>query len=137
MFKVGDRIRNKTTGWEFIIVEITNDSKVIVKSPNNTPTKYPNTFSYFNFCDTSDFELIPNKFDVNVLKPFDQVLVRLTNNCLWLPKFFFYYDTDPKIKYYPFVTTDNIGYPQCIPYEGNEHLCRKTDNCDEFYKTWN
>lgn len=25
---------------------------------------------------------------------------------------------------------------QCIPYEGNEHLLGKTDDCDEFYKTW-
>ena len=83
-----------------------------------------------------EWNLVPNKFDINILKPFDQVLVRLTNNCIWVPKFFFYYDTNPKIKCYPFVTTDNIGYPQCIPYKGNEHLCRKTDDCDNFYKTW-
>ena len=29
-----------------------------------------------------------------------------------------------------------ICWAQCIPYEGNEHLLGKTDDCDEYYKTW-
>ena len=27
-------------------------------------------------------------------------------------------------------------YKECIPYEQNEHLLDKTDDCDEYYKTW-
>ena len=81
-----------------------------------------------------EWELVPNKFDINTLKTFDQVLVRLTNNCVWMPKLFSHYDL--KVKYYSFVTLDNMGYPQCIPYKGNEHLSRTTDDCDEFYRVW-
>lgn len=81
-----------------------------------------------------EWKLVPNKFDIHTLKPYDQVLVRLTNNCVWMPKLFSHYD--PKVKYYPFVTLDNMGYPQCIPYNGNEHLRGTTNNCDEFYRVW-
>lgn len=81
-----------------------------------------------------EWELVPNKFDINTLKPYDKVLVRLTNNCIWVPKLFSHYD--PKVKYYPFVTLDNMGYPQCIPYEKNRYLCRTTDDCNKFYKVW-
>lgn len=81
-----------------------------------------------------EWKLVPNKFDIHTLKPYDQVLVRLTNNCVWMPKLFSHYD--PKVKYYPFVTLDNMGYPQCIPYEKNRHLCRTTDDCNKFYKVW-
>ena len=28
------------------------------------------------------------------------------------------------------------NYRRCIPYEGNEYLLGKTDDCDDFYKTW-
>ena len=91
--------------------------------------------AYINSKFQDNYELAP-KFDISTLKPFDKVLVRLTNNCVWMPKFFLHYDTGPNVKYYPFVTIDNIGYPQCIPYNGNEHLCRKTNSCDDYYKIW-
>lgn len=28
----------------------------------------------------------------------------------------------------------DIGWDECIPYEGNEHLLGTTNNCDECYK---
>lgn len=126
-FKVGDRIRHK------------ND-KTIIRTINYI-YNYNDSYGLCDghllfFKEQDDYELVPNKFDINTLKPFDKVLIRLTNNCVWMPKLFSHYDTGPKVKYYPFVTIDNIGYPQCIPYNGNEHLCRKTYDCDEFYKTW-
>ena len=120
-FKVGDKVKIES-GSIFKIKEITDSYYV-------TTTGWKLYISY-----QDGWKLVPNKFDINTLKPFDTVLVRLTNDCVWSPKFFFYYDTNPKMKCYPFVTTDNIGYPQCIPYNGNEHLCRKTNNCDEFYR---
>ena len=124
-FKVGDRVQ-----WRDPRIDRTIN---IIKSLESDRYRLDDG-SYIKFGDEHSYNLL--KYDINTLKTFDKVLVRLTNDCVWSPKFFFYYDTDPKIKYYPFVTTDNIGYPQCIPYEGNEHLCRKTDNCDEFYRVW-
>ena len=132
-FKVGDRIKNSNNHNSSIVVDIKDDC-FIIKTLDGFHNSYLTDKLPFNKQD--DYELVPNKFDINTLKPFDKVLIRLTNNCVWMPKLFSHYDTGPKVNYYPFVTIDNIGYPQCIPYNGNEHLCRKTYDCDEFYKTW-
>lgn len=127
-FKVGDRIKHKTLKFTHVITGIKDEYYIMdeVSLPHGIlPIEEQN-----------EYELVPNKFDINTLKTFDQVLVRLTNNCVWMPKLFSHYATGPNVKYYPFVTIDNIGYPQCVPYNGNEHLCRTTNNCDEFYRVW-
>ena len=125
-FKVGDKVTDKNK-FIYRITEITDKGYKL----HDLKT----TFITFEEADLY-FVKVVDIFDITTLKPFDRVLVRLTNNCVWMPKFFSHYDTGPKVKYYPFVTIDNISYPQCIPYNGNEHLCRKTYDCDEFYKTW-
>jgi hypothetical protein len=83
-----------------------------------------------------EWKLVPNKFDINTLKTFDKVLVRETGCDIWVPKLFSHYETDLEMEYYIFVDIDNMGYPQCIPYEKNRHLCRTTDDCNKFYKVW-
>lgn len=122
-FKVGDRVQ-----WRDPRI----DRSINVIESLESDRYRLDDGSYIKFGDERSYNLL--KFDINTLKPYDKVLVRLTNNCIWMPKFFSHYD--PKVKCYPFVTLDNMGYPQCIPYEGNEHLCRTTDDCDIFYKTW-
>lgn len=79
-----------------------------------------------------DYELVPNKFDINTLKPFDKVLVRGDVRQKWTHDFFGFMDKD---KGYPFVCVGHYVI-QCIPFEGNEHLLGKTDDCDDYYKTW-
>lgn len=132
-FEIGDKIVDTlrkhmgASGTQGVISKITDDKYFFTDG------------SYMSISSQDNWELVPNKFDVKTLKTFDEVLVRLSNNCIWMPKLFSYYDIDPddpKMKYYPFVTLDNIGYPQCIPYNGNEHLSRTTNNCDEFYRVW-
>ena len=81
-------------------------------------------------------ELIPvsNKFDITTLKPFEsRVLVKPEINSFWMPSFFGFYKKDTDV---PFVCCNGYAYKYCIPYEGNEHLLGTTDDCDEFYKTW-
>lgn len=80
----------------------------------------------------NNWELAPNKFDINTLKPFDKVLVRWGSN-VWHIQFFEKYD---KRLNYPFTCMNNNHYKQCIPFKGNEHLLGTTDDCDDFYKTW-
>jgi hypothetical protein len=126
-FKAGNKIKHKENAEWVCTIRRVEDRYYV----DGHPTRFTILFS-----EQDKYELVPNKFDINALKTFDQVLVRLSNSCIWMPKFFYYYDTDSKMKYYPFITTDNIGYPQCIPYKGNEHLCRTTNNCDEFYRVW-
>ncbi len=129
-FKVGDRVKHISAYTSGIVVKV-DDKGYCINYPKGEGV------CYINFALEKNYELAPNKFDITTLKPFDKVLVRLTNNCVWMPKFFFYYDTDSKMKYYPFITTDNIGYVQCIPYnDDTKHLLGKTNSCDEYYKNW-
>jgi hypothetical protein len=132
-FKVGDKIKRKGDTRLTTIKEVRDDCYIITFKD-----VFDNAYitDKLLFSSQDEYEIIPNKFDINTLKPFDKVLVRLTNGFVWMPKFFSYYDTNSKIKYYPFVTIDNIGYSQCIPYEDNKHLSNTTDDCAEYYKTW-
>lgn len=51
-------------------------------------------------------------------KPFDKVLVRDYDEELWATAFYSH-----KVKgYYPYITASSMGFKQCIPFEGNEHL---------------
>lgn len=81
-------------------------------------------------------QIIPKKFDISTLKPFDKVLVRHLNDNVWVASFFSHYEKDLKFGCYPFVTTSLKSFPKCIPYEGNEYLLGTTYDCEEFYKTW-
>lgn len=118
-FKVGDRIVHKVNKESpFIITEITNDCykggtqyEVLIEQQNN-------------------FELVPYKFDINTLKPFDKVLTRANDDDSWVSNLYSH-----RIKDYYVVLNAELAL-QCIPYEGNEHLLGKTDNCSDFYKTW-
>ena len=122
-FNVGDKIKSK-------------DSEQII----NTITKvYENSYELndgrillFNCQD--NWELAPNKFDINTLKPFDKVLARDSHKQVWIADFF----SHKVEKQFGGYTFDCIGHywRQCIPYEGNEHLLGTTDNCEEYYKIW-
>lgn len=81
-----------------------------------------------------EWELVPNKFDISTLKAYDKVLVRDTDEQVWVADLFSHALVRPLGNY----TFACIGhYPnQCIPYEGNEHLLGKCDDCDEYYKNW-
>lgn len=75
-------------------------------------------------------KLNKDKFDIANLKPFEKVLVRQNVNGKWGIDFFGFYTEG----YY--YTTGSCIYVQCIPYEENKHLIGTTNNCDEYYKTW-
>ena len=79
-----------------------------------------------------DWKLVPNKFDITTLKPFDKVLVRQDVYGKWGINFFGFYNYDEGYYY----TTGNWIYKQCIPYEGNEYLLDTNNDCDDYYKTW-
>lgn len=123
-FKVGDKVRHK------------NNHNVVVTITNIEEDYYAcGTNKAFWFTEQDDYELVPNKFDITTLKPFDKVLVRDSYELRWAINLFgFYVDTDV----YPFKCCghSNLGFVQCIPYKGNEHLLGKTDDCKDFYKTW-
>ena len=126
-FKVGDRIRDKKAYISGIITDISDGTyKVEYKSGG---------VAYANIKFQDDWELVPNKFDITTLKPFDKVLVRNTNGQVWTADLFSYM---LNTNHYLSITFVCLGhYPnQCIPFEGNEHLLGTTNDCDEYYKTW-
>lgn len=124
-FKVGDRIKSIISSSYYTVVDIKNDQYFIKSDTEKYPYQVP--FSY-----EINYKLVPNKFDITTLKPFDKVLVRGSVGQKWVIDFFGFMDND---KGFPFVC---VGHhvTQCIPYEGNEHLLGKVDDCNEFYKTW-
>lgn len=120
-FKVGDRIRHKVTnkGNVYEISKVYDDSYGLVDFTGMIYMKYQD-----------DYELVPNKFDINTLKLFDKVLVRLYDTNLWKPATFGFFKDN-----HFYVSGGNV-FPQCIPYEGNEHLLGTKNDCAEYYKTW-
>ena len=125
-FKVGDRIKDVRNNSKGIILKINNDS-------------YECRFDFGNFLvdfkELDNFELVPKKFDT--LVPFEsRVLVRHHKDNKWCGSFFSFIDRDHHSYCYKFVTTAGKSYPMMIPYNGNEWLLGKTDDCDEYYKNW-
>ena len=121
-FKVGDKIRCKT--YPIFVFTITN----IIKDKYECDKPF-----VLRFTDQDDYELVPNKFDITTLKPFDKVLVRCSSLEKWRIQLFEKYDKTCK---FPFFCMGHTKYEQCIPYEGNQHLLDTTNDCNDFYKIW-
>lgn len=123
-FKVGDRIKH-IVGREEIATVVG-----VEKLHYNLDSKVGT--SSFSISLQHEWELLPNKFDITTLKPFDRVLVRDDNKGTWRASLWGFLHNDVSFMY----DTIRGRYNQCIPYEGNEHFLGKTEGCDEFYKTW-
>ena len=124
-FKVGDKI---TDGEDsFTIDHMNNECYYDIKV---------NTISRLFIKYQDNWELVPNKFDISTLTPFEsRVLVRDYNTNIWKPAIFGDYIDDYR-EQFKYVVVGGTFYKYLIPYEGNEHLRGKTDDCDEYYKVW-
>ena len=78
-------------------------------------------------------KLVPDKFNITTLKPFNKVLARCSSLEKWRIQLFEKYDKTCK---FPYICMGYNKYKHCIPYEGNEHLLDTADDCEEFYKVW-
>ena len=116
-FKVWDKIRHKNDKTIHTINYIYNDSYGLCDG------------HILFFKEQDQYELVPNKFDITTLNPFDKVLMRSSNAREWTGTIFSHYSNN---KFYGC----GMCCEQCIPYEGNEHLLGTTDDCDEFFKNW-
>lgn len=123
-FKVGDEIREKNKHEVFLVSEVCDNHYHLDEKDISLP-----------FHKQDDWELVPNKFDIATLIPFEsKVLVRDDNKQKWKANFWGFYNNSLPMNF-PF-SCCGTEYAQCIPYEGNEHLLGKKDDCNEFYKTW-
>ena len=121
-FKVGDRIIDK----------LGTHTPTLIKSVSDEyyGLEYPNGIGVMSVKDQDDWELVPNKFDITTLKPFDKVLVRDFDNGIWEIDFF------SRLLDGKYFKCLDMSYIQCIPYEANKELLGTTNDCDDFYKTW-
>jgi hypothetical protein len=122
-FKVGDIIKKVNEDKKCIITDIIDDSYYKLEIKENY---------YVDIANQNNWELSIDKFDINTLKPFDQVLVRDENEEYWSIQLFEKYNKNLP---YPFQCMRS-SYRQCIPYKGNELLHNTKDDCRYYYKTW-
>lgn len=73
--------------------------------------------------------VVKKKFNPQTFEPFQKVLVRATSTSNWRCTFFSHMSDNKAI-----CSGDN--WSCCIPYENNEYLRGKANDCDEFYKWW-
>ena len=122
-FKVGNKIKSKTSENIFTVIDIRDGVYILSHTDDKFGYHVP-------FRLEKDYELIPNKFDITTLKPFEsRVLMRSSNAREWVGTIYSHYNNN---KFYGC----GMCCDQCIPYEGNEHLLGKTDYCDEYFKNW-
>ncbi len=81
--------------------------------------------------DKKELRKIKPHYDIANFKPFDKVLVRESNRSTWAIDFYGFVDEDNL-----FICSGYGYYPQCIPFEGNEHLLGTTDMPDERFINW-
>ena len=125
-FKAGDKVTN---GNIYITIGYV-DNKYYY---DETGRDISNILSIKN---QDDWELVPNKFDISTLIPFEsRVLVRDYGSHVWEGEIYTRY-ANKSFNNCNFVTLGGLRWKECIPYEGNEHLLGKTDDCEEYYKTW-
>lgn len=123
-FKVGDKVRHKNNhNVVFTITSIDIEEDFYGCG----------IATAFWFDNQDDYELAPDKFDITNLKPFDsRVLVREGKTDVWQPAFYGFFNQHNKRFY-----TTSTTWIMCIPYnEDTKHLVGTTNDCDDFYKTW-
>lgn len=123
-FKAGDRVRNKNyKDYIYTIHDIVDKGY----SAKEIDADYPIIILFGSQED--NYELVPNKFDITTLKPFDKVLIRDTDTQEWSASLFSHCD---ELKFHKYICINGCGYAQCIPYEVNKELLGTTNNPKEY-----
>ena len=127
-FKVGDTIQDED-GYKVKIAEVNLEDECY-----GYESMIAKGIGGFAFSEQNNWELVPNKFDISTLKPFEsKVLVRDYKSDCWRPAIFGF---TIKTENVSFCVEGGNFFNKCIPYESNEHLLGTRDDCDEYYKTW-
>ena len=121
-FKVGDRIKWIKTGNIYEIIKILSNCYI---------ANYLGSDITILLNRQDEYELVPNKFDINTLIPFEsRVLVRNSDGDVWRPAIYGVIDSK---KHYYYVV-GGIYWMHCIPFEPNKELLGTTNDCDKYFK---
>lgn len=130
-FKVGDVIQDKDS-YKVKIIDVCVEDKIYGYESVNI--KGIAGLGGISFDAQDEWELVPDKFDINTLVPFEsRVLVRTSKTGIWKPSIWGCYAAGELDSY---IVLGGICWVQCIPYEGNEHLMGKKDDCADYFKGW-
>ena len=125
-FKVGDTIRSKNGLQEYNITNVTSEYY-------STKVGEHAVVGILPVKDQDDWILIPNKFNLKTLQPFDKVLVRHYDVSAWCTDFYSYYDEE----YDRVICTGEVHYDYCVPYnDDTKHLVGKSEEAPAFYRYW-
>ena len=131
-FKVGDRIWCINKHFQYDVTELTDTHYTLVEVENKFRYTEP-------IIEDKYWELVPNKFDITTLVPFEsRVLVRNSYEGFWMPTFWGIYETEKANRHLHrhYLTTKGF-FRHCIPYnDDTKHLLGTTNDCDEYFKTW-
>ena len=122
-FKVGDKVVKKDTNEDVVLITDIADNYYIVE------TKY-GMEATISISIQNDYELVPSKFDINTLKPFDKVLVRDKCSDVWTANFYSHYDATSDRPFVCVGWSEMNEYRYCIPYEANKELLGTTNNIE-------
>lgn len=125
------RENNKKGWWYAVCLNTTVDSlgthiygePVRFASPdevNRLFEKFAEKGFHYN-ADTNALEKIKKE---HTFQPYDKVLIRDSDKDQWMPEIFSHYNNNGTYRYR---VCGGIGFSQCIPYEGNEHLVGTTN----------
>lgn len=126
-FKVDERIRYNGTVYRIDGIE---DDEYYVSPVDGTD--YEDAVTAISFNANDMIELV--HYSADYLEPFQKVLVRDSDDDLWVPSFFgFIHDRT----WSNFVCTNGWRYRYCVPYNSETaYLLGTTENYDGYYKTW-
>lgn len=125
-FKVGDRIVRKDGICVPILITKVSDEYYYSDTKSSV--------GVLSISEQDEWELVPNKFDITTLVPFEsRVLIRDNKLQKWSPAVWGFYDPDTQDYQYKLI---GVIARYCIPYKGNEHLLGTTNDCDEYFKSW-
>lgn len=125
-FKVDDQIVKRNYINNSWLVSSVSSEYYGLKLPNDSES-----IGVLPVSEQDEYELVPNKFDINTLKPFEsKVLIRSVDEGLWKPAIYGFSHSNGCY------VVGGACWKCCIPYEGNEHLLGTTNDCADFYKTW-
>ena len=128
-FKVGARIVERNPISNSWIVASVSSEYYGLKLSNGSES-----IGVLPVSDQDNWELVPNKFDINTLKPFESsVLIRTENSDIWEGDIFVRYDRNATVNKFHCI---GGWYEKCIPFKGNEWLLGTTNDCSNYYKTW-
>ena len=88
------------------------------------------TIGLFPIAEQDNWELVPEKFDISTLKPFDKVLVRDKCSDVWTANFYSHYDATSDRPFVCVGWSEMNEYRYCIPYEANKELLGTTNNIE-------